>query len=1020
MSDISNRYRLAATICALMLAHGANAHAQASGTIRGRVTDAAGQRPIADVQVTVSGSTLGAVTNVSGEYRITGVPSGSHEVAARRIGYSRRAQTVTVPANDTVRADFALSMAASQLDAVVITGTAGAVEKRQVPNALTQLDVADITSKTTVTNVLDVLQARAPGVQIAAGSGTPGTAPDIRIRGASSFTIARPVVYIDGVRMSTAGLGNFDPSGQGLSANSGGQGANAFDLVNPEDIESIEIIKGPAAGTLYGADAAGGVIQIITKKGVRGQQSAQWGGRFEFGRNDLGSVELPTNYTLCTAARMAATSVINGQTVPTYPGCQGKPVNTLLTENPLRDRPGGMRNGQMHSLAVHVRGGGDRFTYYISGDQSYEEGVLGNSYDRRNTLRSNFGFTPTEKANFQMSVGFVDSHLRLPLDGESAQGLLFSALRGSPGRVSTLPGETQQGWATVTPAQSNQYDNETNTQRVTIGSTINYQPVRWFRNRLTAGIDWMQGVATLFAPPFTPVLTGDTLGLTAQQNPQSNLYTLDYNGTVDYNIRSDLVSSTSFGSQVVASETQQLTANGVGLGSPDVSTIGSAATRTASNTYTANNSVGYYIQEQVGWKNRLFGTVAVRADDNSSFGTSFNVITYPKAGLAWILSEEPALESFFQTLRADNFKFRTAWGEAGRAPAPYSATRTYTIGVATLGTATGSALRTNAYGNPNLKPERGQELEVGFESDFFNGRAGADFTYYSKTMRDVLVSTTVAPSTGFRGTQQANLGKVANKGIELGLTASPVQIRNFGWESRISLSTNKNKLLSFGDTTIHSQTPFASYGSVQQHRVGYPLGGYWAPYPRRNADGSLVLSNGAIVLDTAVYIGPATPTRQISFSNTFTLFRDFSIYSLFDYQGGFYIYRGVDVYRCASSQNCPQLNDPNFPASELPIYQAGVSNAPRALYIHKADFVKLRDLSLTYSLPARLAAKTSATAASITLAGHNLAVWSDYPGPDPEVNTYGRQNAVTGSFIRGDIYAMPMTRRLSLALNLTF
>ncbi|HKO16733.1 MAG TPA: TonB-dependent receptor [Gemmatimonadaceae bacterium] len=715
--------------------------------------------------------------------------------------------------------------------------------------------------------------------------------------------------------------------------------------------------------------------------------------------------------------------------MPLYPGCQGKAVNTLLTQNPLIQLPGGVRDGAVRSFAAHVRGGGDRYSYYVSADHNYEEGVLGNNYDRRRSLRSNFSFAPTEKVNLAVNAGIVDEHLRLPLDGESAQGLLFSALRATPGRFSTLPGQTQQGWFTVTPDQSNQYDNETSTQRMILGATATYQPFQWFHNRLTAGLDWTNGLATLFAPPNTPVLTGDTLGLTAQRVPRSTLYTLDYNGTLDYSVMPSLVSSTSFGSQVIANQSQVLVGTGRGLGSPDVTLIGSTTTISASNSFSQNNSVGYYVQEQLGWKNRLFGTVALRADDNSSFGSNFNAAYYPKASLSWILSEEPVLKSVFQTLHADNFKFRTAWGEAGRAPEPYSATRTYTISVATMGSGTVSALRTSAFGNPNLKPERGRELEVGFETDLFSGRAGADFTYYNKRMNDVLVSTAVAPSTGFRGSQQANIGSTSNSGIELGLTYSPVQLKNFGWDGRLSLSTNHNKLLSFGDPSINEIVPFASYGSVQQFRVGYPLGGFWGQVPKRNPDGSLVLVKGAIVWDSTVgpafdpankFIGPSTPTRQISLANTFTFFRNLSLYTLFDHQGGFYNYRGVDIYRCASSQNCRQLNDPNFPASELPIYQAGVSNAPHAVYIHKADFVKLRDVSITYTLPASLAARTAASAASITLAGHNLALWSSYPGPDPEVNTYGYQNAITGSFNRGDIYAMPMTRRLTASLSLTF
>ena len=187
--------------------------------------------------------------------------------------------------------------------------------------------MSDLPTKSNVTNITDLLQARAPGVQIQAGSGTVGAASDIRIRGAGSFTVTQPIMYIDGIRMSTAGLGNFDPSGQGLAGNSGGQGANALDLLNPSDIESIEIVRGPAAATLYGADAANGVIQVITKKGARGQQNVQWSARADYGKNDLGSVDLPQNYTTCDATKQAAHQT-NG--TPLWPGCQGVAVNTIL------------------------------------------------------------------------------------------------------------------------------------------------------------------------------------------------------------------------------------------------------------------------------------------------------------------------------------------------------------------------------------------------------------------------------------------------------------------------------------------------------------------------------------------------------------------------------------------------------------------------------------------------------------------------------------------------------------------
>ena len=1008
--------RLVLAVAALLLFSVTSAAAQATGRVRGRVVETGTNRPVADAQVIVVGGSIGAVTNEAGDYSIANVPSGTRTIEVRRLGYARRSQSVAVQASGEVRADFELSPAASQLDAVVVTGTAGAVEKRTVGNAITQINVADVTDRTTVSNVTDVLQARSPGVQIEAGSGTPGTASDITIRGVSSFSATRPVVYIDGVRMSTASVGNFDPSGQGLSANSGGQTTSALDLVNPQDIESIEILKGPAASTLYGADAAGGVIQIITKKGMRGQQSVSWNARTEFGRNDIG-VDLPTNYTTCTQAKIDQRETTGRIT---WPGCQGVPVGTILSESPIRDVPGALRDGQVRRFSLSARGGGDRFSYYVSGDHDYEEGVLGNSYNRRNSVRSNFSFTPSDKADFQINFGVFDARLRLPLGDESAQGILFASQRGRPGRFSTLAGQTQEGFLTVTPATSNLYDNETASNRVTFGTTFNYQPIPWFRNRLTLGLDWTDALATMFAPPNTPDLTADTLGLTAQRVPRNTLYTLDYSGSVDHSFTSALLSTTSVGSQVIASRNEVLSANGRGLGSPDVSLIGSTSQITAANTFSENNSVGYYVQEQLAWNNRLFVTGALRADDNSSFGTDFNIITYPKASISYIASEEPALKGFFNSIHGDNVKLRAAWGAAGKAPAPYSATRTYTISTVTIGAGSASALRTGEFGNPGLKPERGVETEVGFDADFFQSRLGAEFTYYNKKMQDVLFTQSIAPSSGFRSGQQSNIGSTANSGIELGLTATPVRLTNFVWDSRVSLATNHNRLVSFGDTaTKFVVLGGASYGSVQRNVPGYPIAGYWAGVPRRNADGTPVFNGAIPVLDTT-YIGPSLPTREVAFSNTLTLFKNLSIYGLLDYKAGHYNYRGAELYRCGSAQNCIELNDPGMPASEVALYKLGAgTNAPYGLYIYKADFVKLRDLSATLLLPQRYAALAKVASASLTLAGHNLAIWSDYPGPDPEVSTYGSRD-VTRAFLRGDIYSMPMTRRVSASLNLTF
>jgi TonB-linked SusC/RagA family outer membrane protein len=1013
MSDPSLSLRAAALVLSLVALAIPNrtASAQSSGTVSGRVVEANSGRPLSDAQVIVVGTDRTGVTNANGEFNIAGVLAGPQRVRVRRIGFAPSEQAVDVQTGATARAEFILNATATDLAAVVVTGTAGSAERRTLGNSITQLDVAEITEKSTVMNVTDVLQSKTPGVTILPGSGIPGAAADIRIRGASSLSGYQPVVFIDGIRYSIETLGNFNATGAGLAGQAqSSQATSGLDLISPNDIESIEVLKGPAAATLYGADAAGGVIQIITKKGTRGQQNLRWTGKMERGTSKWGT-ETPTTYTICDAVKIADAAL--------WPGCVGQALGTVLTQDILADRTNqALRHGTLDRSSLSLRGGGDRYSFYISGDRDRDYGVFYNSFMHRNSVRSNFSFTPTEKMDFVVNMGYVQTSLGLPYQDESANSLLLSAARGRPGRT-TVNG---MGWATVNPEQSNQYNNTTKSDRTLLGGTINYRPFSWFRNRLTAGVDFTTSLAQLLALPGQP---DDPQGSIAQRTPRNRIYTIDYVGSLVKMFPRELESTTSFGSQVIASRSERLDATGVGLGAPDVTLIGTAATLSGANTYSENNSVGYYVQEQVAWRNRLFVTGALRADDNSSFGTNFDVIVYPKASLAWVLSEEPFAQGVLGALKANDFKFRTAWGRAGRAPAPYSATQTYTVDRVATGSGVVLALRTNAYGNPDLKPERGEEIEVGFESGFLNRRLGIDFTYYNKRVIDMLQNVPLSPSLGFTTTRLGNIGEVTNKGIELSLNGTPIQGPRFTWDARLNVSTNRNKLVTFGDPANpgkFQETPSGqAYGAVQRHRVGYPLGGYWVQFPLRNPDGSPQLSaTGTVLLDTATYLGPPTPLSEWGFSNTLTFLQNFRLYALVDWKKGHYLFNLKESNRCISNSNCERVNRPNlvFPqtpedilaARELPVYRQVVST-----YVEPADFVKLRDLSISYTIPQQMLRRVGAENAVLTLAGHNLKLWTDYTGLDPEVNTYGGRN-----FIRVDSYAAPMTKRVSMSMTLSY
>jgi TonB-linked SusC/RagA family outer membrane protein len=978
--------------------------AQSTGTIRGRVTEEGSGRPISDVQVAIAGRAQGAVSNAAGEFTILGVPSGSHELSARRIGYARGTRTITVSAGAETRADFTLRTATSTLDAVVITGTAGAAEKRSLGNAITQLDVADLTQKTNVTNVTEVLQSRTPGLTLLPNSGTPGAAAEFRIRGAGSLVGYKPVVYIDGVRYNIDGLGNFNPTG--TLGGTGGQAqstqvTSALDLISPDDIESIEVIKGPAAATLYGAEAANGVIQIITKKGSRGQQATRFALHAETGVNRL-AVPMQTNYTMCDAARQASPA--------TYPGCVGKPLNTVLTQNPFDEDPNAVRDGQIRKYNASVRGGADRYSYYVSMNHDENQGVLHNSFDNRNGGRANFGFTPTDKADVAVNFGFSQTHLRLPIADESAVSIPFGAARGRPGCSANADSLC---YTIGNPTVANRYNNQTRSQRVTLGGTLNYQPISWFRNRLTLGLDNTTSTAELVTLPGE---SGDEpQGAYNQQVPRNTIYTIDYVGSLEHAFSSALLSTTSFGSQVVSNKSESIFGQGIGLGAPTVTVIGSATTKTSSNTYSEQNSVGYYAQEQLAWNNRLFLIGAIRVDNNSAFGTNFNRIAYPKFSASYVASEEPLLHDRLAALQINSLKLRGAWGRAGRSPNPYSATQTYSVSTATLGTSSVSALRTSSYGNPNLKPETGTEYEVGFDLGALRDRVGMEFTFYNKRTDDLLVAVPVAPSNGFNSSPQTNFGSIRNRGVELSLTASPVMRPNFSWDSRITYAANRNTLLSVPDTnTARAISGQAYTPAAQENHIGYPLGGYWIQLPQRDASGAYVLTaSRAIALSpTKSYIGSPVPLHEIGFSNTLTFLKSFSLYGLLDYKGGHYLFNGRERQRCLNGNNCEFVNTPGRDSIDVKAWRQSTNYEP---YVENASFVKLRDLSLTYQVPPRFLSLMGSQSASLVLAGHDLRVWSDYSGPDPETNSYGGR-----LFARADVYTLPMTQRWTLALNLTF
>jgi len=998
------------TLTAMLAGSPGGAAAQAgTGTIRGRVIEAGSGRPVPDVQLFVDGSQRVAITSANGSYALSGVAVGHRTLRAKLIGFAPASREVDVTPAGTTVADFSLTQVAISLDEVVVTGVPSATSKRTLGNSITTVNAAAEAEKTTTTNVAELLGARAPGVTVLQSSGTVGTAGTIRIRGVGSLTSAtNPVVYVDGVRIASGPAGNFRNSWETPSTSisarqaGGGQDASLLGDLNPEDIQSIEVIKGPAAATLYGADAANGVIQIITKRGRTGEQRPQWRGRAQVGQNDW-ALDKRTNYTTCTAARIAATQPSGD---PAWPGCQGVSAGTVLGYSSLA-APGVLRSGGVGNYTLSLTGGGQGYSYYTAADRTKEDGVVTNSEYSLSAARANFSFYPTDRVNYSVNLSYSQANTRFPM-GDNGGNLLEAAWTFVPGKALD-PGQTM-GFAGGTPIQFGVYDNRLRTDRVIAGTTLNVNPFVWFQNRVTLGADLTNSLANRYIAPGS--LWAPNEGQMTQGAPRNNIYNVDYAGTISSGLPlvHGISSALSFGAQYINSQYRNTISQGNNFASGSLRDINLAAVRSGWSEFVDTKSLGVFAQEQLGWGDKLYLTGALRMDNSSVFGDDIKHLYYPKISLAYVVSDEPFMRSYAWL---SNLKLRGAWGQAGNAPDPFAAVQSFTtvVSVDENGNRV-PALAPASLGNPNVKPERGSEVELGFDLGVLAGRAGMDFTYYDKTTKDALMLVPNLPSSGFPGGTYQNVGEINNHGLEIGVTATPLQGNRFSWDTRLGYSTNTNKLVKFGYD--QSAVDFGLTTRNQRNAEGYPLGGFWVhdPIP----DG-----NGGFTSGPARFLGSADPTREMSFANTFTFLKNFQLYGLLDYKGGFYVTNQTDWRRCTAGV-CEAVNDPNVSAAQKAMLQADLQ-VNDALYTEPGDFIKLRDLSLTYDLPTQLLRSTGFERAALQVAAHNVALlWNKgYSGLDPEVNFSG-SNGPTGAWglTRVDYWTMPMTRRITVSLNVSF
>jgi len=821
----------------------------------------------------------------------------------------------------------------------------------------------------------------------------------------NSFSLSdQPLIYIDGVRVA-------NDVATGVVVQGFGSGiASRLNDIDPDMIERIEIIRGPAAATLYGTEAANGVIQIFTKRGSVAErpritfvmrQGTQWF------MNPEGRLREPIN-RVCAPGQTT-----NCPLVTWNPVRQEDSLHALgLVQRPL------FTNGYTSGYGLNLAGGTPTVRYFAGGTFDRDLGIEPTNRYTRLSTTTTLNITPGGRWDLQGTVGFLKSKLDESFEA-GAGGVWFSTLFGDPALVhDTLGNLTPRRGFLFGPPEF-QWGSRQATQlinRVTTTVTVNHRTLGWLTQRLTVGQDQTdEGSQQLnrFLPPewvqFNPGTAA--LGLKFDQRRTISYLTLDYNASAKARVTQDFASTSTFGAQYYRRRVDVVWAQGEQFPAPDLETIAGTAVLRGFDDFVENTTVGVFGQEQVAWRDKLYVTGAVRVDNNSAFGKNFDWVAYPKLSASYVAAEG-------QSGALNTLKLRAAYGQSGQQPESFAALRTWQP---VTGGDGGPAVIPSSVGNPNLAPERGTELEVGFEAGLLDDRLSADFTFYHAKTRDAIVQQSVAPSTGFPGIQFRNLGAIRNIGFEAQLGGTAVRTHDLNVRVDFSLSHNTNKVLDLG--------PGVDSTSTFGFKKGFPVDAIFA---RKviSADYDAATGRAINVLcasgpggktgvacnspaASGVFLGVWDPTWEGSFSTTLTVWGRLRLYGLVDFKLGNKHFDNNLRALCQVFRRCDaNFNPQNYDV--LYIAELQSNNLAQSWVINNASFAKLREVSLSYAFPPQLARRIGGDEATLTLAARNLHTWTNWTGMDPEAFF------VTQLFTRLEQDNTPQLASVQARLNITF
>jgi TonB-linked SusC/RagA family outer membrane protein len=969
--------------------------AAAQFTVTGTVTDAATGETLIGVTVFNPATNSGTNTDMDGEYSLE-VPAGSATLRFSFIGYSTRNIEVSGSNGQTVTLNVEMQTDVANLEELVVTGLASSVKRSNLANSVSSISAERIGQNNDPQTIDNALRGKIPGVEINAYSGAPGGGFNVQLRGVATLGAggSQPLYIIDGVYVNNEQLTTGRSSVSGAGGTSQDDTANRLADINPDDIQSIEVLKGPSAAAIYGQRANAGVVIIRTKQGRAGRTnvSFQQDVGFNSALNLLGRTEWTDERIDIFYASNPARATLEKQRLSDALAAG----NVVDLEDFIYGNTGLINNTQ-----IDVSGGNEKTRFFVSGAFNNEDGIIKNTGFERNTIRANVDHNITERVRVSSTSNFIrtDSERGFTGNQNNTGGSIGYSLAFHPNYAYNIIRQNEDGSYNDTPyfgenplrlidvAVNNQKVNRY-LQSVNFTADLYEQGSTLVSFTANGGFDYANANSMIYFPEFMQFqrtaanFPGDVIH-TTQEVLNTNLQAVLL---VNNGLETDF-GRFDFSTQVGATRYNQAInldrIRGQGL-LPGQTNVGNAAQVTAAQNFTDITDFGLFVQEEINFSDRLIATFGGRWDKSTLNLNESDYYFYPKASLAANLTNF----DFWTADAVNQFKLRVAYGETGGLPnfgAIFSSLNGTNIGDI------GGAVAPGTDVDPDLKPERAKELEFGVDLALFDGRFSLEFTRYNKAIEDLILPLVPSPATGVNQIT-TNAAEMENIGTEIGLYAIPVRSSSFTWNTGVLWWKNKTEIT---DLIIPAQTNtfYASptFGASRLEEGVSPTGIYGFVPGQTERE----------------IIGDLQPDFQMSFSNDFNFLGNFRASFLIHWSEGA---EGINLSQLLTDSGGNSADF--FDGSNNVVQREGGTLS----FLEDASYIKLREASLFYNVPTETLQRVtgnSVRGVRLGITGTNLLMFTDYSGYDPEVNATGRSPLNQ----RVDITPYPTSRKVLFSVK---